>query len=121
MAKVVVHAGDFKKGKGHRFMLGQLIMETDEMGWTGFKTETILVKEIEDLDVASEEAVKKVWGTAASGAAGALLLGPLGLLTGVLVGGRKNMITFVCRFKDGRRMMAETDSKTFKRIQAELF
>jgi hypothetical protein len=53
--------------------------------------------------------------------AGAVLLGPLGLLAGVLVGGRKKEITFVAKLKDGRKFLGTPDSKTFTQLQAAVF
>src|SRR3546814_10870207 len=51
---------------------------------------------IADLEPASEESVKRIGGTLGWGAAGALVLGPVGLLAGLLAGGRGTEVTFVC-------------------------
>jgi len=58
-----------------------------------------------------------VGGTAGWGIAGGALLGPVGLLAGLLLGGRGKNITFVCRFNDGRKILATTDEQTFAKIK----
>lgn len=78
-----VHAGDFRKGKDHQFLRGNLIMKKPK----GFFREKISVDQVETVDVASEESVKRLGGTIGWGVAGGLLLGPVGLLAGLLAGG----------------------------------
>lgn len=117
MAKITVHAGDFLKGDG-QFSFGSLTLRTDAHPWVG---ETIPLTQLEMVEPASEENVKKLGGTIGWGAAGAVLLGPVGLLAGLLLGGRKKEVTFVTRFKDGRKLLATTDSATFTRLRAAVF
>ena len=45
------------------------------------------------------------------------MLGPVGLL----LGGKKKEVTFIARFKDGRKMLATTDNKTFVSLKAQVF
>ncbi len=117
MAKVTVHAGDFLEGDG-QFSFGSLILKTKEHSWIG---ETIPITQLETVEAASEESVKKIGGTIGWGAAGALVLGPVGLLAGLLLGGRKKDVTFVAKFKDGRKVLATTDSGTFIKLKAAVF
>ena len=117
MAKITVHAGDFLKGDGS-FMLGQLSLLTEEHSWLG---ETIALTELASVDIATEENVKKLGGTIGWGIAGAAMFGPAGLLAGLLLGGKKKHVTFVGKFKDGRKVLATTDSKTFTKLQAACF
>lgn len=117
MAKITVHAGDFLKGEG-QFSFGVLNLKTNEKKFMG---ENILLTELESIEVASEENVKKIGGTIGWGAAGALALGPVGLLAGLLLGGKKKDVTFVALFKDGRKLLATTDSKSFTKLQAAVF
>lgn len=69
----------------------------------------------------TEEKVKKLSGTAAWGFVGAVALGPLGAIGGMLIGGNKQRVTFVAELKDGRRFMAETDGKTWQKLQIVAF
>ena len=113
-----VHAGDFLEGDGYYDDSGFLQLRTEEHSFLG---KPILMTELEEIDVATEENVKKIGGTVGWGAAGALILGPVGLLAGLLLGGKKKEVTFVARFKDGRKLMATADSKTFTKLKAAVF
>jgi len=117
MAKIKVHAGDFLEGDD-QYSFGSLILKTKEHSFIG---ETIPITELETVEIATEESVKKIGGTIGWGAAGAVILGPVGLLAGLLLGGKKKEVTFVARFKDGRKLLATTDSKTFTKLQAAVF
>ena len=118
MASIQVHAGDFGKGKGSS-MFGVITFP-----WKpgdGFAGETVLIDQLASAELASEDAVKRVGGTVGWGVAGAVLLGPVGLLAGLLAGGRGKDVTFIGIHKDGRKFLATTDSKTFTKISAALF
>lgn len=137
MAKVKVHAGDFKKKAESSFLFGQFslylsnqeaIEKAKEKGkgifgqaFAANMPVTYSAKDIEEIDLASEESVKKIGGTVGWGVAGAVVLGPAGMLAGLLLGGKKKEVTFVCRFKDGKKLLATVDSKTWKKIQAATF
>jgi len=119
MAKIEVHAGDFRGNGMFMSVLGSgaftLMSEAHPAG------EGIPLTEVATVEMASEESVKKLGGTVGWGLAGAALLGPVGLLAGLLKGGNKKQVTFVCVFKDGRKMLATTDSKTYTKIMAAAF
>lgn len=117
MAKITVHAGDFLKGDS-QFSFGSLVLRTEAHSFVG---EAIPISQLESVEVAREESVKKIGGTIGWGAAGALVLGPVGLLAGLLLGGKKKEVTFVANFKDGRKLLATTDSGTFTKLQAAVF
>lgn len=117
MAKITVQGGDFYKGKVSLF-LGQLTLKSDKHKWVG---ENIKITEFEKVEIVTEENKKKVLGTVGWGAAGALMLGPLGLLAGLLLGGKKKEVCFAGTFKDGRKLLATTDAKTFKKIMGAAF
>lgn len=117
MSKITVHAGDFLKGEtavGNDAMF----LKTEKHKWIG---EKISISEFETVEVASEENVKTIGGTVGWGAVGALALGPVGLLAGLLLGGKGKEVTFVARLKDGRKLLATTDNKTFMKIKAAAF
>ena len=114
---VEVHAGDFVKGKDGQFV-GQCFLMKVPGKW---RREKIPIAEVGDIEVATEDSVKKLGGAVGWGIAGGVLLGPVGLLAGLLAGGRQKTVTFVCRLQDGRKFMGTTDSKTWKAILAARF
>lgn len=115
-----VHAGDFKKGNDHQYLdskNGILIMKKEGK----FFREEIPASEIEELEVASEENVKRIGGSIGWGVVGGALLGPVGLLAGLIGGGRSKDVTFVCKLKDGRKFMATAPAKVYTQITASIF
>ena len=122
MAKLKIHAGDFGKGETALVLIGMKMSFSDHTGGGFFgKTCVYPKEEIESIEVASEENVIRLGGVAGWGVAGGLLLGPVGLLAGALLGGRSKDVTFVAVFKDGKKMLATTDTKTFTQLQALAF
>src|ERR1700676_3594671 len=127
MATIIIHAGHFKPGKIN-IRLGipanSIFYTPDVMRLTDVPTGSVIYYKLEDLaelEVASEESTKKMMGAIGGGLLGDLALGPLWLLAGVLSGGKQTNVKFIGNFKDGRRMLATTDSKTFTAMQAALF
>ena len=123
MAKIKIHAGDLDHGSwDFNGMFGSAIMTRASTKAHMWKGETYnFGTDIERVEALDEEKVKKLAGTAGWGLAGAALLGPLGAIGGILLGGNKKEVVFSCYFKDGRKFMATTDSKTFTKISAALF
>ncbi|RIK99939.1 MAG: hypothetical protein DCC71_19665 [Proteobacteria bacterium] len=117
LGTIEVHAGDFVKGKASQLAGKWLYMKSPKR----FLREKISVGDLAGVEVATEESVKRLAGTVGWGAAGALLLGPVGLLAGLLVGGRGKRVTFVATLKDGRRFLGSTDSKTYTNLAAAAF
>lgn len=112
-----VHAGDFKAGGIHHFGRKKLIMKRP---WKLFR-ERVKFKNIESVEVATEDSVKRLGGTVGWGVAGGLLLGPVGLIAGLLAGGAGKDVTFVCQLKDGRKFMATARSKDYNKLAAAMF
>ena len=117
LGEIEVHAGDFSKGKHSQFVGNKLVMSVPGKWFR----QNIPAKEIATVELATEESVKRLGGTVGWGLAGAALLGPAGLLAGLLLGGRGKKVTFVCELKDGRRFMASTSSKTYTALAAAVF
>lgn len=124
MAKLTVHAGDFPKGKASiSSMFGMVTVTFTWQPGDGLLPQSLSLNEqnIESLEMASEESVKRLGGTVGWGVAGAMLLGPAGMLAGLLAGGRGKDVTFVLKLNDGRRMLATTDSSAYTKLQALTF
>jgi hypothetical protein len=117
MGKIIPIAGDFGE-RDFSFSSGAFKLPWKENIWDG---EKLPVSQLDEIEIASEESVKKIGGTLGWGAVGGFMLGPLGLFAGLMVGGKKKEITFVAKFKDGRKLLATTDHKTYKQIIGAIF
>lgn len=116
LGKIEILAGDFKASKNGQFVKGFLLPAAGSM-----VRESISAKSISELTVATEESVKRIGGTVGWGLVGGVALGGIGLLAGLIAGGKGKDVTFVCQFDDGRKFLGRTDSKTYEKMQAALF
>jgi hypothetical protein len=117
MAEVNVHAGDSGGGVANaNFDTGLIhFPRRDHAG--GFD----YLDNIAEVAVADENSVKRLEGTIGWGAIGALLLGPVGLLAGLLLGGKRTEVTFVAKFENGEKMLATTAKDTYKKLPTRIF
>ena len=114
---IKIHAGDFKPGNVGSYSLGKLRLPVKGKWFA----EKLPATELATIEIASEDNVKRIGGTVGWGVVGGALLGPTGMLAGLLLGGKDKEITFVAQFKDGRKMLATTDKTTFTALQAKAF
>ena len=114
-----LHGGDFGEGKkkGYYDTWDKDAIYLPKPYKTFGGTERIELSNIDSIQVADEEAVKKLAGTVGWGIAGLAVLGPLGMAAGLLTGGRKKMITFICILKDERKFLATMNNKGFIKLQ----
>jgi len=120
MSTITIHAGDFPKGRA-TFVFGVITLPWQPGdGFSSGKT-IPLTGALKSIEVASEESAARVGGALGWGAAGAVVFGPVGLLAGLILGGKGKDVTFVALFEDGRKMLATTDSKTYTKLQAITF
>ncbi|NBA93911.1 hypothetical protein [Pseudomonas sp. R5(2019)] len=112
MTRLSVQSGDFLQGEGE-YCNGSLTLKTARSPYPG---ETISLTRIKDIKIANQEINKSLRGAIGWGMAGALVAGPIGLLAGLWLGGKEEEVTFVATFKDGRKLMAITDSKTYSKM-----
>ena len=115
-----IEAGDFLAGGAGSLTLGTLALPV-KRGLLFDKLERMPGSELAEVEIASEESVKRIGGTVGWGLAGGVLLGPVGLLAGLLAGGNKKRVTFVARLKDGRKFLATGQQADFVKMQAEAF
>lgn len=123
MATIKVEAGDIEKG-AWKFngMMGVSLMSRASTKAHPWKGESInLGLELQSAELLDEEKVKKLAGTSGWGIAGAVLLGPLGAIGGILLGGNKKEVAFAAYLKDGRKFMGVTDGGTWVKIMAITF
>lgn len=125
MATIKIHAGDFTKGDATVSISPSFLVLIEAWspgsGFLIVKTNTINKNDIEELSVATEDNVKRIGGTVGWGAVGALALGPVGLLAGLLLGGKGKDVTFVLKLKDGRKMLATANSKIYTKLSTLVF
>jgi hypothetical protein len=115
MSRITVKSGDFVAGdadfEGGRFTLKSTLHPSRER--------KISISRIAALETADERVVKNSGSAIRWGLAGALLLGPVGLVAGLMLCNKEKEVTFYAKFKDGRSLIATTDSETYSRISAE--
>lgn len=76
---------------------------------------------IDKVEILSEEKSKSILGSATWGIVGAVALGPIGAIAGLLGGGNRNRVCFACYLKDGKKFMAVADHKIYAGLQAIAF
>lgn len=119
MSTLEIHAGDFAKGKCT--IHGTVITFPWQWGDGMVGQSLVLTGQVESVTLATEEEVKRTGGTLGWGLVGGIALGPVGLLAGLLLGGKGKDVTFILQLKDGKKMLATTDAKAFTKIQALAF
>ncbi|MDD1014872.1 hypothetical protein [Pseudomonas rubra] len=112
MTRLTVQSGDFLQGEGE-YRNGSLTLKTARSPSPG---EKIALTRITDLVLANLESSRSLGGALGWGMAGALVAGPVGLIAGLWLGGKEEEVTFLATFKDGRKLMAITDKKTWSKI-----
>jgi hypothetical protein len=113
---IKVLAGDFV-GQG-RYADGRITLRPREAPSPAHR---MVVKDFfQSIELASQHDVVSLGGAVGWGAAGALLAGPAGLFAGAILGGRGKRVTFLGDLKDGRRVLGQTDARTFTALRAAL-
>jgi hypothetical protein len=121
VSRVKVLAGSFEPTDGiwykGKFLLWAPGTQASKLSVSTPNTK-VRASDLRTVEIATEDNVRRASGTAGWAAAGALALGPVGLLGGLLIGGRGKDITFVAEFRDGRKLLATVDAGTYKKILA---
>lgn len=73
--------------------------------------DTIALAEISAAEIVTSENHASLAGKLGWGTAGALVLGPVGLLAGLLAGGNRQSVILAVKFKDGRGVLLEGKSR----------
>lgn len=80
------------------------------------KVEAIELNRVVSVEIATTETVQKMGSTIGLGLLGSALLGPIGLLAGVLAS-RKKMVNFIFKLDDDRQAIAYGEEKAYLAIQ----
>ena len=76
--------------------------------------------QIDNYELITEDKVRSGTSTILRGAAGAAILGPVGLLAAV-TGKKKGIFTVAVLWKDGERSLIEVDDKIYKALVSSMF
>lgn len=71
---------------------------------------------IKDIEVITQDKSKDVGSSVARGLAGGILLGPVGLLAGAMLGKNSNINMATITFTDGQKSLVEVDKDIFDRL-----
>lgn len=112
IGRIKIIAGDFEHSNASQYLRGSLLMKNHGK----FSREKISIREIAVLEEITQENVTSFSGAAGLGLAGGVLLGPVGMLAGLVVGGKRNNKTFRCTFNDGRAFIGTASEKTYNAI-----
>lgn len=123
MAGIEILAGDFPLGRAE-FGFGLLAFPKKPK--QGFAKDVVVKSEDEicSVQVTTEEEASRLGKAAEVGLAGGLLLGPVGLVLGGLLGAadrQEKAVTFSCELVDGRRFLGKTDAKTYAKLETHAF
>lgn len=112
-----VHGGDYRCGKG--FYNDSLFFQSFRFPGGSWPWQRKYGKDIEVVELVTDETVKAGISKAGAGATGFLLAGPIGAAVGVLFGGKqKRETTFIVRFTDGKSFLATSNIATFQKLKA---
>lgn len=112
MAKIKVLAGDFLQGDGE-YRAGTITLVTSLCPWPGVSLKRT---DISHMEIASEASSTRMEDALGLGLAGALVAGPVGAAAGVMFAGEQKEVTFLATLKDGRKLLAATDDKTWETL-----
>lgn len=119
MAKLKILAGDIKPGthKLKKTIWSDKPIFKIPVGFLGLST-LDLHKEIESVELQTEESVRSISKTLGWAGVGTLLAGPVGALLGAYAGGSVKEVLFLVHLKDGRKFLGTTDQKTYQHLLA---
>ncbi len=115
-------AGDFPKQAIYISTFGEASLSYFDPVKSRWKPQIVLLKgQVAKVEQVTEDNKKKIlgsvgWGTAGM-VVGGLIAAPIALiagLAGILAGGNKKEVCFVCHLKDGRKFMAVSDQKIYQ-------
>lgn len=86
-----------------------------------FSFETLQLRDVASLDIVTEDNKASIAGKLGWGAAGLVVLGPLGLLAGVLGGGNKRDRIMAISTRDGRKALIKGHVKEAEMLMAAAF
>jgi hypothetical protein len=86
-----------------------------------FSFETVALRDVATLEIVTEDNQASIAGKLGWGAAGLVVLGPLGLLAGVLGGGNKRDRVMALSTRDGRKALIKGQAKEAEMLIAAAY
>jgi len=111
IGKVTLVGGSFGTGTAY-------LVAGAKINLPGINSGAIPLHRIESAEVATEQSIKRLSGALGWGAIGAAILGPVGMLAGLLAGGNTKEVTYIAVLEGGWVFVATSDVKTFTAIKA---
>jgi hypothetical protein len=108
MESVHIIAGDFGRNKTAFVTSNRLQMSSAQIG----------KGQIAALEVTTAEDIKKMSGAIGWGLVGGLAFGVIGGIAGVLAGGWKKEIVFVCKLSDDRKFLGKCNPSAYTMLQS---
>ena len=107
---------------GHRIMvdMGCPFIVQSGNALTGARGWIVAKPDVEDYEVLSEDKVRSGTSTILRGAAGAAILGPVGLLAAAS-GKKKGIYCVALQWKSGQKSLIEVDDKIYKALIRSMF
>ncbi len=97
------------KFKNESIIIG--LNDTVEVQYDFFKTYKLNEDNVNKIELLSAEQSKDIGSSVARGLVGGLLLGPVGLVAGAMVGKQSNINMFNIYYKNGEKSFIEVDKK----------
>lgn len=118
MSHFKIMGGDLPKTTALITVFGALQLSAPRPGFT-LRTDTYDLKNnIALIEQITEDNKNKVLSKAGWSTLGAIALGPVGLLAGLLMGGRTKYICMAVKLKSGEEFIAECDTKTYQKFHS---
>jgi len=100
-----------------KFVGGEIFLIKEKIiVWIDTKQIELTQEEVESVKILTEEDKKNLSRAAGLGIAGSILLGPVGLVAGVLASGNKKEVTFECQLSNGEKFLAVTDPRIYQKL-----
>ena len=108
------------KGGKSRYRIGMFnFPDPDNEGGLSYGRILYRMTAVSEMQELTEENKVKVLGAAGWGTVGALVAGPVGLLAGMVLGGRGSNMVIAVTFKDGRKALLQVDATTWTNMLAD--
>ena len=114
MPAIKIHGGDFGRARASvclSICQGRLLSISRGLFRGRFRF--VMSREVASVQIVDASNYKSTGGAANAAVTGAVLLGGAGGLAGLMLGGNKREVSFVCMLRDGRQFVATVDRRVF--------